>query len=473
MTWKDSTVIYASKTGAKLDSNVYTGGGTDDTDVLQAVLDQALTRGRVHLIMDGAALVRGLKVHSNTTIECPDRDCGFFLAPQSNCPIVRNADFDFRQIRNRNIALLGGTYNQDCLHQAHHVIVPDAGDTFGTEKWVFGLEFNGVENLTLRDLVIRNQSTFAFMTANWKHICIENVWIDLADRIPDHNQDGFHFWGPGQFLTMRDVGGCVGDDFMNLGPDEGDRVSSITDVLIDGVMLDHADQAIRMLSRGTGRLDRVTVRNVTGTYTSFGFYVNPWFRPENGEFGNFGSITFENIDLRPLPPTYTYTTPFLFRIGGNIESLVFRNIQHHHPADDRPLFQIGYPFSGEKRYTTPEQPVIESLLFDGVHIVEKDDSAGEAVYMTIQTPVSNLMMRNVEVIRPRGCPPRGALIRTLEGCDIDSLILSGVYASGMHTLVDADAGHVDTLSMHNVVLKNSLHGAVRNDKGVIDCTQQE
>ena len=77
--------------------------------------------------------------------------------------------------------------------------------------------------------------------------------------------------GAGQFLTLRNIKGRAGDDFIALGPDEHDLVSSITDVLIDGVHLENADQAIRMLSRAKGRLDRVTVKNVTGTYRSYGF----------------------------------------------------------------------------------------------------------------------------------------------------------------------------------------------------------
>jgi len=69
--------VYASKT-APLDSDVHVGGGTNVTRQLQAALDTALTNGGVKLIMDGAALVSGLVVHSNTTIECLTRDCGFF-----------------------------------------------------------------------------------------------------------------------------------------------------------------------------------------------------------------------------------------------------------------------------------------------------------------------------------------------------------------------------------------------------------
>ena len=84
--------ILASATGAKLNSNVNTGGGDDDTAPIQAALDAALTHGGIHLIMDGAALITGLRVHANTTIECRDKSCGFFLADRANCPVLANAN---------------------------------------------------------------------------------------------------------------------------------------------------------------------------------------------------------------------------------------------------------------------------------------------------------------------------------------------------------------------------------------------
>ena len=78
------SIVYAS-TVAKLDSNVRTGGGTDDTAALQAVLDRAKTEGGIHLIMDGAALVSHLEVYSNTTIECLNASCGFYQKDNSDC----------------------------------------------------------------------------------------------------------------------------------------------------------------------------------------------------------------------------------------------------------------------------------------------------------------------------------------------------------------------------------------------------
>ena len=113
-------IVLASQTGAKLDSNVETGGGTDDTDILQAVLDKAIEWGSLHLIVDGAALTAGLRVHSNTTIECLNQSCGFFQKANTNKPVLANAHPKSAGERlNKNITLLGGTYNNNCREQVH------------------------------------------------------------------------------------------------------------------------------------------------------------------------------------------------------------------------------------------------------------------------------------------------------------------------------------------------------------------
>ena len=72
----DARIVIASEAGAKLDSDVTKGGGTDDTALIQSILDRAPKLGSLKLVVDGAILVKGLKVHSNTTIECLNRGCG-------------------------------------------------------------------------------------------------------------------------------------------------------------------------------------------------------------------------------------------------------------------------------------------------------------------------------------------------------------------------------------------------------------
>ena len=455
-----NTTIYASDY-LKLDSNVYTGGGTDETKILQSLLDKAAEWGQLKLIMDGAVLVSGIKVHSNTTIECMNKDCGFYLNDNCNCAIITNYNASFNEIKTRNITLIGGTYNQNCLHQEHHVEElkkdEDNNDVDVTvNKWTIAVEFYGIENLNVRDLTVRDQRTFAFTVGNFRHVNIENTYIELVNEIAFGNQDGFHFWGPGQFLTMRNIGGKTEDDFMNIGPDERDGVSDITDVLIDGVFLDHAWQGIRLLSRGTGLLDRVTIRNVTGTYNAYGFYINPWFIDE--KMGNFGNIFFENIDLRPekdihIPNHYTKSNPaFLFSIGGDIESLTFKNINWYHSVDNRNIFQVGCPFHIPFKPFENKKPRIKNFCIDGLKIIEDEDCDNDTEYMFVRGIVDRLVMRDVDIVRPDGNKESGKLIKVFPDAEIGKITLDRADIENIKDVIDVTEGNVEIIIISNVLV---------------------
>lgn len=449
-------VFYASECGAKLDSNVLTGGGTDDTEVIQGILDKATELGGLHLVMDGAALIRGLEIHSNTTIECLNKSCGFFLAPGANRSMLRNANANFKVRKDRNITLIGGTYNQNCREQVHHLEVPEdcvdvftGNNVFGNRRWVIGMEFFGVENLIVRNVTIRNQRTFGMLVVNWYNVNMEDIRLELPDHMYAQNQDGIHFWGPGQFLKMRNISGSSGDDFIALAPDEHDLESDITDVIIDGVFLENADQGIRLLSRGKGRLDRVLIKNVVGTYKSFGFIINPWFA---GNGGNYGNIVFDTIDLRQTEPIYDYTDPFLFRVGGNVERLTLRNVFHHNPTDNRSILEVGGPYITESIHAESNEPsFVGALVIDGLHIMENDNMPEDTAYIKLKCPVENVIVKNVQVIRKKDSSPTGCLIKTMSGCDVDFMILEDVYANRMNCLVDAEEGEVKTLHIKDIV----------------------
>lgn len=449
-------VVYAS-TYAKLDSNIIRGGGTDDTQAIQAILDKAPEWGGLHLIMDGAALVRGLDIYSNTTIECENKDCGFFLESGANRSIIQNAHLDYKVRHDKNITLLGGTYNHNCTGQEHH-IMESGPDVLGKEKWVIAMEFYGVEHLTMRDVTIRNQRTFAMLVANWYRVTMENINIELPDNMFGQNQDGIHFWGPGQYLFISNIMGSVGDDFIALAPDEHDNVSDITDVVIDGVYLNDADQGIRMLSRDKGRLDRVIVRNVTGTFKSFGFYINPWFP---GADGNFGNLTFENIDLRQTKHKYEYTNPFLFRFGGNIEALTLKNIFHHNPTDPLPLFEIGIPYYSPVDEHTAEHSHIGTFVLDGLHINEKESRATDISSIKVLCPIDTMIIRNTD-IRQASSAPDSCLIETTESADIGMLHISGLTAAGMNTLIK-HSGKVGVICLNDILCTDAAKPLIVGD----------
>ncbi|MBO7678077.1 MAG: hypothetical protein J6S75_00260, partial [Thermoguttaceae bacterium] len=394
--------VIASEAGAKLDSNVETGGGTDETELFQKILDLAVVWGGLHLIVDGAALVRCLAVHSNTTIECPNAACGFFHKGNDNAPLLRNADYSMTERPNKNITLLGGTYNGNCLEQAHDYPASEADydykpelKVFGDVHWNFIFEFFGVEDFTARGVTFRDQPTFTMLMTNFQRVLFEDTKIDLPHRLDCKNQDGLHFWGPGRFLTIRNLQGDSGDDIIALAPDENDHVSDITDVLIDGVQLQEAFQGIRLLSRDKGRLDRVIIKNVTGTYENFGFYIVPWFTHAGG---NLGNITIDTVDIRGSNP-HAWFTPFVFSAAGSIESLVLRNVTHHAPDDDRILFQFGSKYGDELKDENGQvvKMKIDTILIDGLRVYHPRFSEEHPTLINVGCDVRRLTVRNAEV----------------------------------------------------------------------------
>lgn len=423
---------------AKLDSDVRHGGGTDDTLVLQKLLDEAKDGVGVKLIMDGAALISTLYVHSNTTIECLNKDCGFYQLDHTDNCIMTNSTWDNYEIKTKNISLIGGTYNHNCLNQAHDKAVSGtfvATDQNAKHEKMFNLciEFYGVEHLLVRDVCILDFRTFALTVGCFKNVTLENVWLELDNYIESGNQDGFHFWGPGQYLTIKNCGGTVGDDIVNIGPDERDKKSSITDVLVDGLFLHDAEQAVRLLSRGTGRLDRVTIRNITGQYRSYGFFIAPFF-PDT-TVGNFGNILIENIDLKEHKSTYTAHSPMLFCIGGNIECLTLKNIRHHNAYDNRQLIQIGLPFCtthpwNYAEYEMPAKQHLETIIIDGLTITEKDGEPEDTDYITVFDEVENLILKNVYVLKKQN-KNNGHLLWLDKKGKINNLITSEIHTKGL------------------------------------------
>lgn len=394
----------------KPNSNINESGGTERTAEIQKILDTAKEKGGLHLIVDGAYVTDTLTVHSHTTIECVNENCGFILKDGATHSLFTNANCNVSGERlDKDIKFIGGTYNLNCTKQEHHRDDNEWCKQNGVDA-VFGntgFRFFGIENLVFRDVVIKDQRTFAFACGNVYYLTMENIRIDLPNLMFAQNQDGIHIFGESRFITLKNITGTAGDDFIALAPDEIDGVSSICDVLIDGVKLNGSDQGIRLLSHGSGKLDRVIIKNVTGTYTSYGFYINPWISPfykPNERFGNYGSITIENVDLRQEGKKYDYTKPMLFRIGGIFDTLRFRNINFVNSGDNSDFMQIGANY----------------VLFE-------DDTSD------CETQIKNLIMQDIQISSENGVKTKGIVIKKskinnfiLKGCISDVKVIENI-----------------------------------------------
>jgi hypothetical protein len=428
----DSRIVIASEAGAKLDSDVCKGGGTDETALIQSILDRAPKLGSLKLVVDGAILVRGLRVHSNTTIECLNRACGFYLADNSNLPLIANATPQPEGRADRNLSFLGGTYNGNSGHQDKK-FHPHYG-------WLTAFALHGVEQVLMRDVSITDSRTFFVYLTNWRRVVFENIYINLDDSLKPSNQDGIHVQGPGEFLSIRNLQGKAFDDMVALNIDDlqGDwnsegqfvraatggfgkyaGIGPVSDVDIDGVQADDCAQVIRILSRAS-RLDRVFIRNVKGTYRDFGVWITPYFR----EGGNIGRLEFENIDLRPVGPrAYDYVPPFLFWIAGKMEQVTLRNISSHAPIDDRPLVWI-----------QPDAK-IDRLRIDGLNVYDPRKEIGHTPLIRADGRLALLQVRDVVVQRPQAAAPAGSLIGT------------SLHRSALKAFMDARAGIVNPKGM--------------------------
>lgn len=366
----------ASEAGAALNSHLLNGGGTDDTAVMQAVLNRAADGTPVHLVVDGVTLVSGLNVYGNTTIECLDGG-GLFLKDGSSRAIIRNAHRSRDAITDEHITVRGCFLNGNREHQPG---ADQAGfknrEADGT--FISGLQFLGVNYLTIENVTLWNIRAFGALIGNANRIDIKNVIIDHGAP-PDvdmqyANTDGLHFKGPLRYLTINGIKLRTGDDGLAFNADDwmtddltvhNDfgpyvRQGPITDVSVNNVELMDAVQAMRFLS-SKQRIDRVVINNVTGTVK--GNWVATISHFMSPSLGNFGSILFNNVNVdrsdhdakiafelaafvrenkanKAMYDEFNGGAFALFSINAQVENLSLRNFMTK-VADDRPVIRIG------------------------------------------------------------------------------------------------------------------------------------
>jgi len=200
-------------------------GGTDDTAALQTVLDRGSTGKPVHLVVDGVALVSGLNVYGNTTIECVDGG-GLYLKDNSKRAIIRNVHRSRGPVTDQHITVRGCFLNGNRDRQAGSPEQPTSNqEADGT--FISGLQFFGVDDLTVEKMTLWNVRALGVWIANAQHIDVRDVQVDsgspsdtenlsVAEQVnlieKYTNTDGIHFNGPIRYLTVDGLKLRTGDD---------------------------------------------------------------------------------------------------------------------------------------------------------------------------------------------------------------------------------------------------------------------
>jgi hypothetical protein len=377
------TILYASHGGAHLDTDLIKGGGTDDTAVLQALLDRAKDGSPVHLIIDGPSLVSGLNAYGNTTIEFT-AGAGLYLKDNSSRAIIRNADRSRGAITDEHIEIRGGFLNGNRKNQpSANISRADLpGDKNPSNKepdgtYMGGLQFLGVNYLNIHDVTLWNVRAFSICLANASYVDVRNVIIDHGGgpnaKTEDYlNSDGLHFKGPLRNVSIDTVKIRVGDDCLAFNANDYDTndvttrndfgpyvgQGPITDVTVNNVQLLSPTTGIRILSTNE-RIDRIVITNVVGMVSKDFYLLNigHWMNP--GSFGNIGRITIDHVSVdrpegSPVKPELIEWVRKnslwngeangglrpLINIDARVESLRLHDIATH-VADNRPLLRVG------------------------------------------------------------------------------------------------------------------------------------
>ena len=385
----EGSIVRASMAGAALDTNLLSGGGTDDTAALQRALDNASSGRAVHLIIDGPALVSGLDVYGHTTIECTAGG-GLYLKENSDRAIIRNVHRSRSDTVDEHITISGCFLNgnrdrQRSIGGSRYPTANQQQD--GTYK--SGLQFFGVNYLTVENVTLWNIRSFGVWVANAKVITIRDVIVD--SRFPPfpetassadkrryldgvlNNDDGLHFNGPIQYLLIDGLKVRTGDDGIGLNANDagfddmtvtdemGPYVGQgpILDVTVRDVMFMDCLLGIRLLSTDQ-RIDRVVIGNLLGVVryrmAILSHHIN---RLKSPHMGNFGSVTFNDVNVQPAnfsslaemyPDVYQSMhdqwdideegeVP-LFSINSQVEHLSLNHVVVK-AIDERPLIRIG------------------------------------------------------------------------------------------------------------------------------------
>lgn len=287
--------VYASGAGCSMNSAA-TGGGADDTTALQAILAMG---NPLNTVLDGVALVSGaLSLSSNKSLTGLTLGGGTFLAAASNCAMVQNANLvsgatPYTTIVDKHLCLGDFSGYANGSNQSH-----DTGSG-ANNQWTFGLRFHGVEDLHLRNIRIVDSITFSICGSNLDGFLWENIIVD--NNVGLINTDGPHLNGPARRGTIKNISVATGDDGLAIMADDG-VVSpyvaggDITDINVDGIFCRGSLSAVRMGS-ATHLLDRVHIRNISGSVTLYGGIMNA-VDPAltTGAFGEW-SIHGVNLDL--------------------------------------------------------------------------------------------------------------------------------------------------------------------------------
>lgn len=295
-------------------------GVTDDTAAIQARLDAGAPCVCLPPPADHYVISRPLVIRSEQELRL-DRWTRVRLAPRSDCPMVKNADWEKGNVR---IAVTGGVWDFDNTNQTMNIravytddealldrYLTPAQKAYQTAHWPpsrkFRREryrgnafyFENVRELKASGLTIRNPGTYGFQMCKVSYFTVEDVALDYRTWNPQPvNLDGIHLDGGCHHGRIANIRGMAYDDMVALNANDGycaAEESDISDIDIDGVYAEYCHSGVRLLSAGAA-IRRVTIRNVHGNFYRYAVGFTHFF-PDRPASGVMDAITVSDCHV--------------------------------------------------------------------------------------------------------------------------------------------------------------------------------
>jgi len=310
--------------------------GTDNTSALQAVLDTASASSPLRLFIDGNTRTGKLRVKGHTSIigiGMPK----MWLKNGANSPFIQNYNPSPDTITDEKIHIEG--LDLEC-NRANQTGIGNFGTQEANGNLQDAIQMFQVRNLTIRNVIIRHAQAIPIHYSG-QNIFINDIHLDNNDGV--FQQGGIQAEGPTSRVVISNIVGTVFDDLIaiavdsdqwneteitGLGPYIGP--GDCTDFTISNIVGYDAWSAVRLFGWDTSRIDRVVVRNISGTFIGYPISCR--------DAGNIGAFSVDGVNCTQV----TSTNPLISLVdlsNCTAEQLAFTGIQWR-PFDARPGVQI-------------------------------------------------------------------------------------------------------------------------------------
>ena len=395
-------VVYASKNGCALNSNLQTGGGTDDTTALQTLITAANAAGGGTVVVDGVALVSTLQLGSGVTLTGLGSNTGLFQVAGTSAPLIRNSNIvsgptapTDSNITVRDIYLNG---NRDGA--GFHGNATRQRDAAG--KYLPCVQMFGVSGLTVENVTVKDPPCFNFWLCNADHFKFSNIKFVNSSPASNYNNDGIHLNGYCTYGYITNIRGQTNDDFIALNADDsyftgssfdfgqgatGATIGPINNIVVDGMFMEGGISGLRIAST-VSRIDQILIRNLSGTCQTQVILVDnmPSLSGSGSGAGNVGSVSIDGINT-VVNFSNGFITPYYIDIRGNIENLTIRNLNRQNSTV--PVGQTAYPTLWQ------ESGTIQQLNISDLFLRDSDSTHDPTSHVKLNGTVTNLNLNGV------------------------------------------------------------------------------